>query len=53
MGEVFAPYERSELGAKDEGDSAGELATPRFEAGSVGEPAAAALAGAARFGTRS
>jgi len=40
----------SELGAKGEGDTVGELAKPRFEAGGVGEPATAALAGAARFG---
>ena len=38
----------SELGAKGEGDTAGELATPRCEAGCVGEPANAALADAVR-----
>ena len=39
----------SELGAKGEGDTVGELAKPRFEAGGVGEPATAALADAARI----
>jgi len=52
MGEGFVPYDPGldpgELGAKGEGDTVGELARPRFEAGCVGEPATAALADAAR-----